>query len=388
MKNCRVLSVVLLTGLLIQACNMDQHHSGKAEISGRIKGLEGGRIYLSELDIHELVLLDSLALENNRNNFSFRFNPSETGFYVIGDQEGNHYVVVVSPGDRIEIIIEETGYNVNGSEDSRILKEYATFTNRNLSKIRDLNKTMIENTHLDNFPLLHDSINMLFDSIKQMQYEEVTNLIHKNPGSLAALFMLNQSFGKDLLLDEENDYRYFSMVDSALQKNYNNNKHAIDHHKRVTGIREKIDGRRAIINNTSIGSAAPDFTLPGPDGHLYSLSSLKGKYVVLQFWASWSGRSRKQNTLLRELYEKYKSRGLGIFSVSLDHNREMWMNAIGLDTISWIQVSDLNYPHSAIQKIYLIEDLPYCYLLDKKGKIIAKGLSNDDLSGRIHELLE
>lgn len=132
---------------------------------------------------------------------------------------------------------------------------------------------------------------------------------------------------------------------------------------------------------TAIGSLAPDLAFQNPDGKILKLSDLKGKYVLLDFWASWCGPCRRENPHVVKEYEKYKDKGFEVFSVSLDRDKNSWIAAIQKDNLKWPNhVSDLKYWSSDAAKIYGVNSIPATFLIDKDGKIIAKNLRGAELS--------
>lgn len=141
------------------------------------------------------------------------------------------------------------------------------------------------------------------------------------------------------------------------------------------------------IRVTDIGALATDFTQNTPEGTPVSLSSLRGKIVLLDFWASWNAPSRQENPNLVALYAKFKDKGFDILGVSLDKEKEAWLKAIADDKLSWHQVSDLKYMQNEAALKYSVRTLPYTLLLDKEGKIIAKNLRIEQLDQKLTELL-
>lgn len=123
-----------------------------------------------------------------------------------------------------------------------------------------------------------------------------------------------------------------------------------------------------------IGSLAPNFRLPTPDGNMLSLEQLKGNYVLIDFWASWCRPCRIENKELLPVYEKFKNDNFTILGVSLDKNRDAWLDAIGLDGMEWHHASDLKYWESPIVSQYKLNAIPFNILIDPEGKIIAKGI--------------
>jgi peroxiredoxin len=136
------------------------------------------------------------------------------------------------------------------------------------------------------------------------------------------------------------------------------------------------------------GKVAPDFTLPDPDGKLIALSSLRGKYVLVDFWASWCMPCRQENPNVVAAYQNFKGKNFTVFGVSLDKDKASWVRAIKDDKLTWPHVSDLKYWNSAVVPLYNIEGIPFNVLLDPEGKIIASNLRGRALSARLQELLK
>ncbi len=141
----------------------------------------------------------------------------------------------------------------------------------------------------------------------------------------------------------------------------------------------------------SIGSKAPDFSAPTPDGKTLSLKDAMGKVTVIDFWASWCRPCRAENPYVKKIYEKYHDKGLNIIGVSLDKpgNKEAWLKAIKDDGLNWYHVSNLKYWQDPIaRELYHVESIPQTFILDKNGVIRAKNLRRDRLEAKIKELLE
>ena len=121
-----------------------------------------------------------------------------------------------------------------------------------------------------------------------------------------------------------------------------------------------------------VGKPAPELTMPGTDGKPLSISGFKGKYVLVDFWASWCRPCREENPEMVKLYQQYKDRGFEIFGVSLDESREQWLQAIEKDGLPWRHVSDLQGAASPAVQLYKVQAIPMTVILDKEGKILAK----------------
>ncbi|WEK19987.1 MAG: TlpA disulfide reductase family protein [Candidatus Pedobacter colombiensis] len=138
-----------------------------------------------------------------------------------------------------------------------------------------------------------------------------------------------------------------------------------------------------------VGQQAPDFSLPDLSGKSIALSSLKGKYVVVDFWASWCTPCRAANQKIKPLYDKYKNKGFEMISVSMDDKKELWVNAIKKDGLPWLQVSELiGIKGSEVAKKYSVSSLPTVFLLDPSGKVIAQNISEKELEEILHTNLK
>lgn len=169
----------------------------------------------------------------------------------------------------------------------------------------------------------------------------------------------------------------YKIVDEALYEKYPKNTYVAELHEKLQQS-EKL----------SIGSVAPEIALPNPEGKIVKLSSFRGKYVLIDFWASWCRPCRVENPNVVKMYEKYKDKDFEIFGVSFDQNKASWTKAIEDDGIEWIQVSDLKGWKSAAGQEYNVSGIPHTILLDKEGKIIAKGLRGETLEGKLQTIFE
>jgi peroxiredoxin len=149
----------------------------------------------------------------------------------------------------------------------------------------------------------------------------------------------------------------------------------------------KLEELISSMSKTSIGVMAPDFTQNDPAGQPVSLSSLRGQYVLVDFWASWCAPCRQENPNVVNAYNAYKDKGFTIIGVSLDQDKAAWEKAILDDKLTWTHVSDLKYFENAVAKTYGIRSIPASFLLDKEGRIIAKDLRGDALAIKLAELI-
>ncbi len=224
----------------------------------------------------------------------------------------------------------------------------------------------------DNIPpvAVQEQIRGEYDSIMKARELEMQQTAMRLENSLVPYFATNY------LMPQAN-FDFLKQVDAKYFAEFSNSKYAQELHKRIE-----------VLGKTAIGSVAPDVVLQDPFGKTISLSSLRGKTVLVDFWASWCRPCREESPNLVKAYNKYKTRGFEIFSVSLDDNRDAWQKAINDDKLLWTHVSDLMKWNSSVVNLYNIESIPFTVLIDADGKIIAKNLRGKALDEKLAEILK
>jgi len=213
-------------------------------------------------------------------------------------------------------------------------------------------------------PTFMNSIQARSKALQDQQKKTLFDFVSTHPNSYLSLIIINQ------LGPHTDDPKQLEKLMNGLAK-------AIQDSEPGKVTRHAID--QAEI--TGIGAIAPDFTQNDVNGVPVTLSSFRGKYVLIDFWASWCGPCRQENPNLVKTYKKYKDKNFTVIGVSLDRpeGRNDWLKAIRSDGLTWTQVSDLNFWSNKVAVQYFISEIPSNFLIDPKGKIIARNLRGDDL---------
>jgi peroxiredoxin len=173
----------------------------------------------------------------------------------------------------------------------------------------------------------------------------------------------------------------------ALETLYNQLQPAAKKGAYAAGIEKTITSTK-LAQVGQIGSQALDFIQKDVDGKAVSLSSFKGKYVLVDFWASWCKPCRMENPNVVNAYNQYKNKNFTVLGVSLDQAKPNWLQAIQADNLTWTHVSDLQYWNNAVAQLYHIQSIPANMLIDPSGKIIARDLRGEDLNRTLSQLLK
>ena len=273
----------------------------------------------------------------------------------------------------VDIFVDDSNslfeFTVNGSDDTEILKSIENKITNYRSEIRELNINFVEASQNRDFELVN-SIQSEFD-FKKNQFElSLKDYLSSAKSSLAVLVTADY-------LDIEENLIFWETIYNKYTEEFEDNSYF-----------KNFENKLIKIKSISIGSLAPDIILNDSSGVPISLVSLRGKYVLLDFWAAWCRPCREENPNILENYNNYKSYGFDVYQVSLDRTKEDWVRGIKQDKLPWINVSDLKYYQSEAAELYNVDRIPSAFLLDPQGKIIAKhtDLRGPNLSRKLAEI--
>jgi thiol-disulfide isomerase/thioredoxin len=372
---------LLVFVLFLSACSKEKINF---KIEGKINGLNNSTIYLYQQSLSGTVPVDSARI-SEKGKFVLEGFTDVPNFYILFVHKDQYINLLIQPDDKFGIVINAKNFNldyfIEGSKDSRLILKLISRQAQTLDRITEISNEYERSLNKPDFPAAKMHLDSIYDIVFKEHKQFSIDFILANPGSLVSLMTLYQQLGKQTpVFDYKKDFRYFEHVDSALCSQYPGSEAVKDLNKKVTEIREML--------KVEIGSPAPSVTLTDTTGKQLTLASLKGKIVLVNFWASWSAASLEENKYLALLYKKFHSKGFEVYQVSLDKTRESWLNAIRNEKIIGIQVSDLAYWDSPVARLFRIENLPANILLDRNGIIIAKNSMNRELEQKLTEILQ
>ncbi|MEM5565134.1 TlpA disulfide reductase family protein [Psychroserpens sp. AS72] len=380
----KIVSILALC-LLVIGCKTEEKKAPLEGylIEGEAPGIYNGiRVYLQSADErNRKINRDTAIVMNEKFVFEGKIEKPEIWYLSINSVNGsspfiidNDYYTITVDKDKVDNTVIK-GPKANDAlsayfKDTRELANRRTKLTGQLRSIGDVSKR--ENINNEMVQLNKDESKIPFMHIE------------KNKDNVASLVFINNELNsKDADVDKLEDA--LNNVNSELK----NSKLGQETALRISQA-QKV---KAAEGATQIGSIAPQFSAPTPDGKVLSLKEAMGKVTVIDFWAAWCGPCRRENPNVVKIYEKYHSKGLKIIGVSLDGSgrqkdpKDAWLKAIEQDKLTWHQVSNLSYFNDPVAKAYNIKSIPATYILDETGKIVAKNLRGAALEAKISELL-
>jgi thiol-disulfide isomerase/thioredoxin len=365
----RIIGFILLFATAIQAQNFELRVLAKKVVPGK-------KVYLEYINEGGKVVKIDSAVPSAENKVSFKGQVREQGaFYLVNffdTPKPQKVLVILEGGETIDI--EADGVNDEDGKSAYTMKgDYPNV--KYMLELMAISKEMEIKVRKWNQEIQIDQkqekrIQAEFTQAQAASSAKIKALIPEMGSNLVALWATN-------FLPAEKEMASLVEIANRLDKarpNHPQVRQFVNNLQRLQGVNE--------------GAMAPEIILATPAGPTLALSSLRGKYVLIDFWASWCGPCRRENPNVVKTYAAYKDKGFEIFGVSLDQDRAAWLKAIETDKLVWKHVSDLKYWSSAGAQAYQVNSIPQTFLLDKEGRIIAKGLRGAALDQYLAQLFK
>ena len=348
----------------------DAASEGKVQITGKIENAPEGLVVLTQYTDSRPKVLDTLEVDSN-GEFTYDLEVTTPTFYEL-NLYGQRAVKLALFKENVEVAYnfsDPASLQIEGSADSKEMLKLEKLMEEYQLTVNKLNEQYYEAMSKNDAETIK-RIQLDAMTLESQQAEKVKEMITSMGDSFASLAAIG-------LLNPKNDFPFIDELITKLNTNYPGT-------SSIMQMKQQLDEMRAL----SVGQVAPDFELPDPNGKMVKLSDLRGKYVLIDFWAAWCKPCRQENPNVVRLYSQYKDKGFEVFGVSLDRTKEDWIKAIADDQLTWTHVSDLKYFNSAAAELYKIDAIPATYMIDPDGKIIAKDLRGPSLESKLAELFD
>ena len=356
-------------------------HNNDVEISGRFVGLNFKTVYLEQMTAAGQNIIDSVQIDNNG---CYRIvvkeaAPTPSLYNII--YGGDRIPLLISRGEKIELSAMGSAlanYTVAGSLESELLRK---FNKEYIDGQLELNRTLQNHFSADEQTRkeLAERYSSLYKDIKRKQI----SFIIENKNSLAAVYALYQRLpGEKHLAGADSDLIYYRTVADAVSSKYPTSPFLLT----LSNDIARMEARISLINSIEFRNSP---NLEGKDihGKEIALSSLDGNIILVDFWSAEAGNSNAFNAELKEIYEKYHSKGFRVYQVSADTSKAKWIAAVQEQRLPWISVCDFRGDFSPMLRSYNVRKLPSNFLIDREGKIVAKDLYSDALDRQLAKML-
>lgn len=362
----RNILAILMLAFAVVSCQTAQD---KFSLKGTIAGVETGKVYLQKIVDGQPQSVDTTDVVGGKFTFEGKMEMPDIRFLRLNEQD--YFAQFFLENGKITVTANKDSLRntkITGSPAQDVFQIYITEMeklNKDVMALQEKFQNAMSTGNASEAEKAKIDYQAMIDNNKVY----TKNFVKEHTNSVAAAYVTL--------------YQLASQLDGTeLESIANSFVPEISASEYVVQLKKMVEEQK----KTAVGVVAPDFTMNDPDGKPIQLSSLRGKVVMIDFWASWCAPCRQENPNVVKLYNQYHDKGFEILGVSLDRGKDEWIQAIKDDQLTWLHVSDLQFWQNAVARQYGVNSIPQTYLLDKEGKIIAKGLRSEQLAAKLAEL--
>ena len=367
----------------------NEGRENSTEISGVLQNGAGEKILLEEMGARDYIPVDTVVCDES-GNFTISYVQDQIAFYVLRYGPSGYITLLMEPGESVNFsarLEDKNSYTITGSPGSVLLQSLAAEHKRALEALGEIARKSSEFVSAPDYPELKLKLDLQFDSITSAFQDYSINFIRDNSNSPAILIALYNLYGQGIpVFHPSTDFPIYHFVDSVMMVNYSELEAVRMLNAQMEEAKLLMEGNQQ-SSRLNLGEIAPDFVSSCPDGSFLALSSLRGNFVLLSFWASWSNLCREENASLVKARDGFGEMNFKILQVSVDDNKMAWTGAIKEDGLDWDHVSDLKRWETPVVDLYGVERIPFNVLIDPSGKIIGKDLYGEQLLSKLDQIL-
>lgn len=343
-------------------------------LNGELEGgvPDGASVYLRKVDENSRpVDVDTTTIQAGTFSFTGTEASPEVYYVFVENLRGSIPVIVENRVIEIRAQKDSLFYaDVKGTNQNEVFGDFFDAAKEMASRAQSMNRDMRAAVTEKDTSVMNSLREEYFDLQQEAKDQEI-EFVKTHPDALVSALIISKLMATKAIPDEEIISLFEALTPEVQQSNVGKS------------IKTQLDKNK----NTSIGSKAPNFSAPTPNGDQLALNDVLGKATILDFWAAWCKPCRAENPNVVKIYDKYKDKGLSILGVSLDRRAEDWKKAIEDDGLEWHHVSNVRY-FDEIAQLYNVSAIPATFILDGNGVIVAKNLRGQELESKIAELLQ